>query len=309
MNIYINRLPVFGPWGGGAKFINSAYKFFPELGHEVIRADDVKSKVDSMLMIGMDQDCAGISVERAIMYKEVMRLHRNVKIILRVNENDARKGTTGVDKALVAVSKYVDGTVFVSRWLQEYFEEKGWSCPNNIIIKNGVDSSTFSPKQKKNNGKINIVSHHWSDNQMKGFDIYEKLDEWLATPEGSKFTFTYIGRHRNTFKNTKIVNPLIGTELGDELGSYDVYLSASRFDPGPNHILESLACGLPTLVHVDGGGCVEFAGEDAVFNDWDELRKRLVSEQFPNVANTPPTQDWQSCMKEYVNFIESVPSI
>jgi hypothetical protein len=32
---------------------------------------------------------------------------------------------------------------------------------------------------------------------------------------------------------------MFGKELGDELGKYDVYASASRFDPGPNHIIES----------------------------------------------------------------------
>ena len=41
---------------------------------------------------------------------------------------------------------------------------------------------------KINNKKVNIVTHHWSDNYLKGFDVYDKLDEFVK--ENNDFTFT-----------------------------------------------------------------------------------------------------------------------
>lgn len=304
--IYINRLPIFTPWGGGAQFVNSAYKYLPEHNHTVIEATDSQTAPDVILLAGIPNDGYGISAEQAVMYKMFMSDKRDIKLVLRVNENDARKGTNGVDNTLIELSKHVDATVWVSTWLQDYFNAKDWHCQNNIVIKNGVNKDVFKPGQKLDNGKINLVTHHWSNNDLKGFDIYEAIDRWLDTPAGQKFTFTYIGREKGTFKNTTVVAPLSGKKLGEELGKYDVYVSASRFDPGPNHVLESIACGLPTFVHKLGGGGAEFAGLDATFSTWEELEKRLVNNQIPDVKNAQKIDDWETCIASYSRFIESI---
>jgi glycosyltransferase involved in cell wall biosynthesis len=258
---------------------------------------------DIILLAGLDSEAGGISAEQAVMYKLHMTGHRDIRIVLRVNENDARKGTTGVDEYLLKLSEYVDGTVFVSRWLQKYFEKKGWNCSNNTVIKNGVDSTIFAPANKFNDGKVHIAAHHWSDNPLKGADIYEEIDRFVGA-QPKKFAFTYIGRHKCDFKHTTVVRPLYGKKLGEELGRHDVYVSASRFDPGPNHILESIACGLPTYVHKDGGGAVEFAcGDEYVYQDWNELRFILEKGVFrPNPA---ATGDWKTCIEEYVRFMQA----
>jgi len=304
MKIYVNRLPVRGPWGGGNAFVHAAYEMLPQHGHQVIAADDSRVAPDAMLLAGIDNDGYGISAEQAVMYKSVMSPHRDVKLVLRVNENDARKGTTDVDKMLIALSHHVDGTVFVSRWLQEYFEKKGWGCTNNTVIINGVDREVFKSQSKLNNGKVNIAAHHWSDNSMKGADIYEELDKFVGQ-NPDKFAFTYIGRHKCNFKNTTVVRPLSGKRLGEELGKHDVYVSASRWDPGPNHVLESLACGLPTFVHTDGGGAVEFAGDAAQYHSWEELKRDLLANEFPKIAQAQPLTDWQTCVKQYSDFLET----
>jgi len=301
MKVYVNRLPVSGPWGGGNMWVSAVYEHLEGFGHEIVPANNSVIAPDVVLLAGLDNDMNGISAEQAIMYKSVMEGQRDVRIILRVNENDARKGTSGVDDLLLQVSKHIDGTVFVSQWLQEYFVKKGWGCPNHTVIKNGVDQEIFKPGTKHNDGKVHLVTHHWSNNEMKGFDIYEKLDEWIATNPG--FDFTYIGRERGTFKNTKVIRPLHGKRLGEELSKYDVYVSASRFDPGPNHVLESIACGIPTYVCADGGGCVEFAGPEYVYSSWEELTSILREGIFHR--NTEPVGDWKSCIEEYVKFMEA----
>lgn len=301
MKLYINRNQVRGPWGGGAHFFNNFYKEVPNLGHEVCRSSDFCARPDVIFIAGLEADNGAISVEQAISYK--MYLNPDAKLILRVNENDARKSTNHVDDLWVRVSEYVDGSVFVSNWLRNYFLEKGWKCKNNTVIYNGVDREIFKSNKALDNDKNNIVAHHWSQHENKGFDIYEKIDEFVGQNTG--FTFTYIGRHRNTFKNTKIIEPLFGEKLGCELGKYDVYVSASRWDPGPNHCLEAIACKLPTFVHKDGGGAVEFAGTNHVYNDWQELKSLLTVGSWTH-NNDTFLSTWSKCIEQYVTFAESL---
>ena len=305
MQVYINRRVVRGPWGGGNNFVKAYSELAERPGIELLRDKALSGNPDTMLLVGLENDGVDIGVEQAIMYK--MYVRPDCQLVLRVNECDARKGTSHMDAALLAVSEHVDGTVFVSTWMQEYFNSRGWACKNQVVIVNGVDRSTFGPRPKLNDGKLNIVAHHWSDNPMKGADVYEMIDR-LVGEQPDKLAFTYIGRHKCAFKHTKVVRPLAGKALGDELGKHDVYVSASRFDPGPNHVLEALACDLPTFVHKDGGGCVEFAGGAQVYNDWDELRDFLTSvrpgQVMKNVGPTP-IYDWQTCVQGYNAFLEA----
>ena len=305
MKVYINRQPVSGPWGGGNMFVKAFHKFVPTMGHELVESESMTVAPDVILLAGLDNDGSGVSAEQAILYKVY---HEQAKLVLRVNENDARKGTSHMDEYLLKLAPHIDATVFVSHWLKDYFEAKGWPKGNSTVIINGVDKEVFKPQPKLNNGKLNIVAHHWSDNQMKGFDIYEQLDEFVGK-NPDKFAFTYIGRDRRTFKHTNVVRPLFGKKLGEELGKHDVYVSASRFDPGPNHILEALACGLPTYVHEDGGGCVEFVGVPNAFYSFDQLKQILQATDpsnphvFPYNAVVPA--EWPTCIREYIDFLEA----
>jgi hypothetical protein len=305
MKVYVNRLPHSGPWGGGNIFVTAFHKRAPDMC-ELLLDQTLNVSPDVILLAGLDNDGYGISVDQAVMYKMYMEGHHKVKIVLRVNENDARKETTHMDPMLLKVSAHIDGTVFVSRWVQQYFNDKGWACKDQAVIVNGVAPEVFKPMPKLNNGKLNVVAHHWSDNALKGKDIYEKLDE-LVGHEPDRFAFTYIGRHKCDFKHTTVVKPIAGKVLGEELGKHDVYVSASRFDPGPNHCLEALSCGLPTYVHRDGGGCVEFAGEDHAYRDWSGLEDILLRGPHPLPSNSAITlQGWTPCIKEYVAYLDQV---
>lgn len=302
MKVYINRNPVRGPWGGGNLFVKAYHDIAPGPNLELLRDQTMNINPDVILLAGLEaQGPQEIGVEQAIAYK--MYVKPDCQLVLRVNENDARKGTSHMDDLLLKIAPHVDATVFVSNWLRDYFLEKGWACQNNTVIYNGVDREVFKAQPKLNNGKLNIVAHHWSDNRLKGADIYEKLDE-LVGQHPDKFTFTYIGRHQCDFKHTKVIKPLHGKALGEELGKYDVYVSASRFDPGPNHITESISCELPTYVHVDGGGAVEFAGSDHVYRDWEELQKILVDGCFE--PNSTKFSTWTDCVDRYNKFFEQL---
>lgn len=299
MKAYINRRSISGPWGGGAAFINAYRKLTPKQNVELLDNKSMIIDPDVILLAGLDNlSPSEISVDQAVMHQMWMP---NCKLVLRVNENDARKATNTVDDALIRISGLIDGTVFVSHWLQDYFNDKGWKCKNQTVIINGVDEQIFKPNAKLENAKINIVAHHWSDNKLKGADFYEKLDKFVGM-NSDKFSFTYIGRHNCDFQNTHVIKPISGKTLGEELGKYDVYVSASRADPGPNHVLEAISCGLPTYVLNSGGGCVEFAGSDHSYSSWEELENLLRSQKF--VINTTKLFSWEDCVKSYNLFME-----
>jgi glycosyltransferase involved in cell wall biosynthesis len=283
--------------------VAALYKHLPDFGIEVIPADNMMVAPDVALAIGLSSEGMGqgAGFEQLVAYRLTMAGRRKVKVIIRANENDARKGTNNVDRMWSIASNHADGTVFVSEWMREYFNDS-WHCDNNVVIKNGVDHEIFKPNKKLDNGKVNIVAHHWSNNPMKGFDVYDWLDDFVGRNDG--FTFTYIGRDRGTFEHTNVIRPLHGRKLGEELGKYDVYVSASRWDPGPNHILEALSCGLPTYVYKDGGGCVEFVDEHAVYNDTTHLENILRSKHWiahPQLGMS--LSDWKSCVGMYADFI------
>jgi len=288
MKILINRKPVNGPWGGGNLFLKSMYDYLPEYGCTL--TNNLEENIDIIFLMNPRADEKNISINEAINYKFK---NPNTAIVQRINDCDARKNTNDVDKMLLECSKYLDKTIFVSNWMQDYFLEKEWACKNNHILINGVSEfENFSHKIENN--KINIVTHHWSNNYLKGFDIYDKLDRWVS--ENNDFTFTYIGRHRNSFKNTKLIEPIHGIELIRELSKYDVYVSASRHDPGPNHILESLNCNIPTYVHSDGGGAVEFAGSSHVYEDFEILKSILLKKSF--VKNKNILYNWKTMIEK-----------
>lgn len=297
MKAHINRSPVQGPWGGGNLWVSAAHSMLPGYGVQPV---GLESEPDVIFIAGLGAEGNHISAIDAIKYKEFSAHHgRSIKIVLRVNENDARKGTKGVDAAIKEISRHVDHVVFVSDWLRNYFGAESWKTPSSVIY-NGVDREIFSSGEKLQNHKINIVTHHWSDNAMKGFDIYDAVDGWISSNPG--FTFTYIGRDRGTFKNSRTIKPLFGKQLGTELSKYDVYVSGSRFDPGPNHIIESIACGIPTYVHVDGGGCVEFAGSDHTFKTVDELLNIVLSKNY-SMNNAWQPASWSHCIQQFANLI------
>ncbi len=297
-NIFINRFPVAGPWGGGNNLVKSLYNFLPQLNYRIVK-NPFLEKVDYIFLQSPkpDSNC-NFSINDAIYLKH---LNSNIKIILRVNECDARKGTENVDQLWIECSRHVDKTIFVSNWMKEYFQKKGWFCKDNSVIYNGVNLDHFCERKKIDNGKINIVTHHWSNNRLKGFDIYESLDRFVKE-YSDLFTFTYIGRELGTFKSTNIVAPLFGEELGRELSKYDVYISGSRWDPGPNHILESIACQIPTYAYVDGGGSVEFVGENHTFDKVLDLLTMLKTKSFKK--NKMKVQSWHDCIKQYDNFLK-----
>jgi len=299
LKIYVNRKPIAGPWGGGNLFVKALYEHLPNLKYKIV--ENPFNNIPDIIFLQSPKadEQTRFSINEAIFLKSK---NPKIKIIMRVNDCDARKATSGVDDMWIECSKYVDLTVFVSSWMKKYFLSKGWHCKNNFVVYNGVDLEHFKSGGKIDNGKINIVTHHWSSNRMKGFNEYEAIDKFVGI--NKDFTFTYIGRELGTFKNTEVIKPIFGKVLGETLSRYDVYISGSKYDPGPNHILESLACKLPTIVCKNGGGSLEFTSNN-VYNDTDDLIDMLKNKRYKFKSNIN-VKDWKECVTNYSKVLRGV---
>lgn len=279
-------------------------------GHRVLSQGDLSSvPPDVIVLAGLDADQLGVSAIDAIGIRTWWRGRHDVKIVCRLNECDARKGTAHVDNMFRRMAPQFDGTVFVSSWLRDYFGDwPGKSC----VIHNGVDRKLFRPRPNirlYDRARTRIVAHHWSNNPLKGFDFYEKLDRFAH--EHDEYVFHYIGRDRGTFKGKNtIVTPAchgeaLASALAEPRTSSEVYVTASRFDPGPNHVLEALSCGLRVLSHADGGGAVEFAGAEHTYSSFEQLQSMLAN-QYAIEKNAYVPLEWDACIDAYTKFMEDL---
>lgn len=292
MKIAINRRPINGPWGGGNNFVKAVYDSKPS-GIEI--TESLTNDVDVVFLMDPRKE-GSFDMNDAFKFSKT----KKVQLIQRINECDARKGTEHMDAMLLQCSSINTKTIFVSEWMKNYFSSKGWICKNQHVLHNGVEDYFFDSQNcEKNDGILKIVTHHWSNNYLKGFDVYEFID--YLTTKDKTISFTYIGRDRGSFSNSKVVAPLHGKELANELSKYNLYISASRFDPGPNHVLEALAVGLSTYVHKDGGGAVEFVDNDHVYNNFFDVEKLITQRSFQKNSKKPIT--WNESMKRFWSII------
>jgi len=300
MKILLNRTPRSGPWGGGNLFVQAFFRYAGQFGLSV--TTDFGDGPDAVLIIDPRYDELGISINEIVQYRDK---NPAVKIIQRVNECDARKGTNEIDDLLRKYSYHNHMTIFVSDWIKQYHHDNGWlgkwAPTTERVVLNGVDKTIFRPILKKNT-KTNIVTHHWSNNDMKGADVHSWLDNFVS--HHPQFSYTYIGRTKCQLKNSTHIQPLSGQALGDELAKHDIYITGTLHDPGPNHVIEALACGLPTYACRDGGGAVEFVGKQHVYYTFDDLEAILLSGKFLMNEWMPGT--WEQCISEYASVIKEI---
>ena len=266
MKVFIQHNPQKIPYGGGNQYVLFLIDYLKRNNHEI--TFKLESKIDILLVINP--------------FKGPMREHdindiinyRNKnpfsKIILRVNENDARKNTDHMDNTLLYAIHHSDNVIYISHWLKNYFIKKGARHRREpVVIDMACDENVFYPKKNKvfsfgENKKVKIITHHNSENWMKGFDIYQAIDDWLSKDSvaNSKFEFYYMGDLNINFKkkSTHHIPKMAIEPCSEVLRGADIYVTATRYEPGGNHHVEAARCGLPILYHYEGGGVVEMCG-------------------------------------------------
>lgn len=278
MRIALNRMIRRSPWGGGSQFLTAFAEHLERAGHEVVHS--LVPNVDVIVMLDPRDEGGGFDVNAILAYKQ---RNPQTKVLHRVNDTGKTRGGLELDRLIINANRRVaDHTVYISQWVKDYFleavgnttsnpEERAsrlteWAARPSTVITNGCDSSVFYPDLRAKENCLAVMSrprylvtHHWSDNPSKGLDLYAHVDELLDTMPG--YSFTYIGRFPSSYtpksSRFRILPPMYGKELGDELRKYDVYVTAARWEACGMHHVEAAACGLPVIFHKDGGGVNE----------------------------------------------------
>lgn len=308
MKIFFNRVPRNEPYGGGNQFLVGIVDRLKTLGHNVVF--HLEKDIDVIFMMDPRPGDIGYSLQHIAGYKHHFP---NVKIVHRVNECDKRKGTNEIDKLLISGMNISDEVIFISQWLEDYFRELGYKKPSKIIY-NGCSLSHFNPiESKSKNDKLRLVTHHWSDNWMKGFDLYTELDKYIKENPNCGLEFTYIGRYYKDYtpSSTRILPPTFGEDLGKKLRVHDIYVTASKFEPCGMHHVEGSASGLPVIYHKDGGGinelCKNHGEEFSSFSQFLE-KVELIQKNLDKYRSKIDYEylSLERCLDSYVSVLEEM---
>ena len=276
MKIYLNREPVTGPWGGGNKTLSSLCEKILTMGHNI--TFDLEADIDIIFCYDPRPNKKGIWYQNFLEYK---RYFPKSKIIHRVGDvgSHSKPELTKMLREIVK-QDLSDFYIFPSIWAREMVNHIG---ENFSLIENRPMPEFYKNRKNKrvDSDQINIVTHHWSTNDKKGFDIYSKLGEYLKSNKinGKKVNVTYIGRYSEKYPSEciNLVLPIDADTLACEIPKYDFYLTASLEEAGANHVLEGLACGLPILYRSGGGSINEYCkGFGKEYSSLDSLISSLV---------------------------------
>lgn len=271
--VALNLRPRSGPYGGGNQWATQLSLYLRRCGYRVVyRLDE---SVD--LVLGTH---AGLNGPLEFTYEEVSAAKKRnprLRCIQRINDNDARKGTGGMDAQLAEANAASDHTVFVSSWLRDYHASRWFDAarPHSVII-NGADPAVFHPfgnKPWQPGETFRIVTHHWSDNPSKGFDAYAEIDQRIAAGRLPGVEFWIIGRWPSNihWQAARTFGACAGTKLANLLRQCHAAVTASRYEPGAMHPVEALQCGLPLLYHAETGGTVELGKTFGVLLEGDPV--------------------------------------
>jgi len=267
MKVYINRRPKKGPWGGGIKTVNKLVDALTAEGHDV--TFQLVPNIDIIFCIDPRPNEYGEWYQTFLQYKSV---YQETKIVQRVGD----LGTHSKPELTHLVKQtldYSDFFIFPSEWAKEWigFGGKNYeivhNCPMKIFHKHKAEDKNIE-------GKIKLVTHHWSMNPKKGFEFYQRLEEHIK--KGDKYEFTYIGRKPDKYKFSNYLSPMDSESISKELPKHHIYLTASIEEAGANHVLEAMACGLPVVFHQGGGSILNYCDEYGLkFSNFEEMIKSI----------------------------------
>jgi glycosyltransferase involved in cell wall biosynthesis len=305
-----------GAFGGGNQFGKLLAEHLQKNGHKVF-FDLKQPDLDLILMTDPRKRLRSVAFGPIEILQYVRQINKRVILVQRINECDERKETRGLNKYLSVANKIMDHTVFISSWLEQIHRDQNSFTKESTVIKNGADRSIFFFEQHKQslNRKIRIVTHHWSANWNKGWDVYTSLDQQLSeTSLGERFSFHYIGNTPKeiTLRATELQPPTFGTELANQLQQHDIYLSASLNEPAGMHHIEGAACGLPIVFRESGalpeycaGFGEKFLGPDDVIDALERLVKKFDS--YTSALETYPYTAQLMC-ENYTSLFTSLHS-
>lgn len=314
MKLAIGFRQTQGPWGGGNRFVAVLIAAAKERGYQTVE-NLSEDDIDIILMMDPRWRHPNVTFTPAEVFRYLQFRNPKAIVVHRINECDERKGSSGMNWRLRVANYCADHTVFVGTWLQELRVWENATGARSSVITNGADTTIFNPEgwvPWHGEGPLRLVTHHWGNHWMKGFDIYSRLDTLLEQETWrDRFAFTYIGNLPTgfRFKYARHIAPLDGFALAAEIKRHHGYITASINEPGGNHQNEGALCGLPLLYRKSGclpeycqGFGVEFSDADFelalnVFVDqYQDIRARMSS--YPHKA--------ENTTKAYLDLFEEL---
>lgn len=304
MKVYFNRRPTPGPWGGGSKVLFAIIEECLSRNHEVYFEEAIRSSNNFDVLF-----CIDPRPNQTVDYKEILfkkSQNPGTKLVQRIGDLGTH-GKPELFNLLKAIIRFPDVVVFPSEWAKNYL-----SPPENkkcrVISNAPLQQFILHHKSKTFPEKLSIVSHHWSNNSLKGFEIYKSLDDYCLST--NKSTFTFIGRKPDNISLSNYVPPQDVDGLVSKLPEHQIYVTASKQEAGANHVLEAMALGLPVLYHKDGGSINEYCKDyGMVYESFDELIHIIENkrDELQAIANSMTYQRSSKDMaREYVDLFESL---
>ena len=302
------------PWGGGNKFAIVLGEFLKNKGWKVV-TDLKDNDIDIVLMTEPRKYSASSNYNQFDISRYLIR-NPNAIVIHRINNCNRSRNTRNLNRYLMRANKVADYTIFISNYLKKvYVNGNLFKGDNFKVIKNGADNKIFNKtgRVKWNRKKyLRIVTHHWSSNYNKGFDIYKELDEISLRPVcGRSIKFYYIGNIPKgfKFKNTTVIPPLNVRELVKEIKKNHIYVTGARGEGAGMHHIEAALCGLPILYRNDGALPEYCSGFGVMFNgkmDFIEKLKKIIGryDYYFDRMNEYPYNAENMCKKYEKIFLE-----
>ena len=262
-------------WGGGSHFVTALEEGLIKSGHSVCHG--LSRKLNAILVVSNSSNmCFGRK-----QIEKYLSKYPKTAVFQRINNLDthAKKGNI---KRYKKFNKITTGTIYVSEWAKRYArDKKGLDLRNEFVVVNDVSDSFKHMRDRWDKSMpLKILTHHWSTNVAKGFDVYKKIDNELKSNSKlrSDTEFMYIGRFPEKYKLKHFVvkKSLYKEKLAEKIRSRHVYITASLLECGAYHVMEALRCGLPVMYGPNGGSVGEYVGDCGFCFDPNKPMKRHV---------------------------------
>jgi len=278
IKIFINFKCSNVPYGGGNQFIMNLVECLSKVNNITITYD-LEEGIDIYFIVDIRKGpFKKYSFNDIYQHKQ----RNGGFIIYRINDCSITRLNCKLESIILENVNKIDHFVFNSTFIHDYYTDKYDEFKDHSlsIIYNTANSNFFYPKQRLLDTetypkqrlldtdtypkqrlsilpkKLKIVTHHWSDNINKGYDIYYQLHKYCKGRDDIELV-VFGRKFADGFTEPPAVyGPYKGKELGDMLRECDIYISASRYDSCPMHILEGISCGLP-IVYLDVSGGVK----------------------------------------------------
>ena len=212
---------------------------------------DINDKFDVIYCNDPRPDNRGLRYEHLLYFKN----SKQIPIFQRVGDVFYHRGPENTEYLKESL-KYSDKISFITDWAADFLEVK-IDNKKTYVHELRPPRIFFKEKEKQIKGNdIRIMTHHWSNNSLKGVDEYNEIGNLLKKEKYRNVKFFYMGRPSAKLNKSliSVIPPHETESVIKELDKSDIYVTASKFETGGNHVVEAIARNLPVIYHELGGG-------------------------------------------------------